>query len=193
MPATNDILSQLSVEGKENVPQTENNEKLWSHENILFLIQEMKDNYLQFNTGYKKPFWQKVSKKFKTELNRDINGLQCQTKWKELLKKYKAVVAQNKSSGNQRETWVYFESINEVMHNKPEITPVATCSNLTGLINNKSPGSSFTADDDSDNENSSFVKKRRLKVSSAEKRHKDKMARFDKFNQLFEKFIDKMP
>lgn len=40
---------------------------------------------------------------------------------------------------------------------------------------------------------SSFTKKREAKASEADRRHKEKMQRLDRFNDIFEKMVDKMP
>lgn len=46
--------------------------------------------------------------------------------------------------------------------------------------------------DSGDSHVSSFRKKRQLRENTAERRHQEKLARLDKFNELFAKMVDKM-
>lgn len=74
------------------------------------------------------------------------------------------------------------------MHKRPEITPAATCSSAKGL-----QISSPCAKDESDCDTpSTSERKRKQRESDTAKRHREKMQRWDKFNSLFEKMLEKM-
>ncbi|KAJ8955940.1 hypothetical protein NQ314_006789 [Rhamnusium bicolor] len=75
--------------------------------------------------------------------------------------------------------WEFFDVMHDIMHNKPEITPVAVCSSMTGLHINKEVAvpdlSPCNSKEDKENENisnkdyeSSFSRKRKAKMSEAD-------------------------
>lgn len=63
---------------------------------------------------------------------------------------------------------------------RPEITPTATCSSSAGMT--------LQANINASNES---VSRKRLSESAVERRHAEKMARQDRFLNLFEKLVDK--
>lgn len=90
------------------------------------------------------------------------------------------------------------------MHKRPEIVPEAICSSSKGLKprsenaieSNNSETTDTTNNTATDSQaniaDSSFSKKRRQRESETSKRHKEKLARMDRFNDLLEKMIEKM-
>jgi len=113
---------------------------------------------------------------------------------------YKDIKEHNSKSGKARKRWEYFEVMNTMLHDKPEITPVATCSSSKGLTINEELSSTeeSTKEDGMDERNvsvetnaskSSFSRKRKI-INSVERRHKEKMQRQDQFLQSFNDYID---
>lgn len=208
---------QLEKENKENVEGEKvgkcEEKKIWTNESTLILINLIGEFDEQFQTSIKKYVWMKISQILSDKLSTSITWQQCDTKWKGLLKIYKDIKEHNLTSGKNRRRWEYFEVMNEILHKKPEITPVATCSNMKGLTINKELSSSdesihVTTDDPDDTDlknadenkpnnkrkcsiySTSFSKKRLRTVNIAERRHQEKMERQDKFLNCFEKYID---
>ncbi|KAF5294419.1 hypothetical protein FQA39_LY13404 [Lamprigera yunnana] len=70
----------------------------------------------------------------KEKANVTITTQQCDTKWKGMLKMYKQIKDANAKSGNSPKNWEYFDYLDNILFNKPEINPVATCSIQKGLI-----------------------------------------------------------
>lgn len=181
----------------------EANAKLWSNENTLFLISEVERKQKEFETDIKKNVWGKVATACSKQFGKPVTLLQCDQKWKSLKRTYKSCILHNKTTGQKRKHWQYFSAINKFMHDKPEIEPIATCSSTSGLVINKAKqevaeGQKENTEPDNSSESnegtpvSSFSRKRQVRFSASDKRHKEKMARLDKFNTLFEKLIDKM-
>jgi len=142
----------------------------------------------------------KISKRLQDKFSFSITWQQCDTKWKGLLKMYKDIKEHNSKSGKARKRWEYFEVMNTMLHDKPEITPVATCSSSKGLTINEELSSTeeSTKEDGMDERNvsietnaskSSFSRKRKI-INSVERRHKEKMQRQDQFLQSFNDYID---
>lgn len=76
----------------------------------------------------------------------------------------------NDTSGNNRKNWEYFDAMNEVLSEKPEINAVATCSSNSGL------NTSIEVPPDSGTKSS-----RKRKATSSEQKHREKMERQDSF------------
>lgn len=107
--------------------------KFWSSENTLALISLVKENYGQFSLTLKKKVWEKVATQLSVIIERPITASQCETKWKTLKRTYKSIAIFNKTSGQKRRYWEFFNDMHDVLFDKPEVNPVATCSSLTGL------------------------------------------------------------
>ncbi|XP_018360094.1 PREDICTED: trihelix transcription factor GTL1-like [Trachymyrmex cornetzi] len=194
------------VEQREDEVQ-KHEKKIWTNESILRLINLVEEFEEQFQNSIKKHIWMKISKILTTDLGTSITWQQCDTKWKGLLKIYKDIKEHNSSSGRNRKRWEYFEVMNEMLHNKPEITPVATCSNTKGLmVNEESSGTGKSTEDEEnitddkyscDNKRKSsstcatdFFKKKRSSIGNAvERRHQEKMQRQDDFLKCFNEYV----
>ncbi|KAJ3626491.1 hypothetical protein MTP99_016982 [Tenebrio molitor] len=117
--------------------------------------------------------------------------VQVDTKWKGLVKTYKDVQKHNNTSGKNRKQWQYFELMHDILYQKPEINPVATCSNLSGLqvrtstVSPATPTTSRKIDFES-----SFSKKRKSKEDAVERRHAEKMQRLDKLQSSIDKMLE---
>ncbi|KAJ8966273.1 hypothetical protein NQ314_003641 [Rhamnusium bicolor] len=195
------LVEEFSHSISEQHKEQENETKIWTTENTLFLIDIVEKFDKEFASGIKKNVWEKVTQQCK-HLHKNINEKQCETKWK-TLKRYKTVLLHNNTSGQKKRYWEFFDVMHDIMHNKPEITPDTVCSSMTGLHVNKEVAvpdlSPCSSKEDKENENisnkdyeSSFSRKRKAKMSEADRRHQEKMKRLDNFNDLFQKMIDKM-
>lgn len=87
----------------------------------------------EFESGIKKNVWVKIAAQCNIVLKRKITEKQVESKWKSLKRTYKSVLMNNNTSGQKKRYWEFYDVMNEIMFHKPEITPVATCSSISGL------------------------------------------------------------
>ncbi|KYM93648.1 hypothetical protein ALC62_15750, partial [Cyphomyrmex costatus] len=177
----------------------------WTTESTLALINLVEEYEEQFQSSVKKYVWQKISEILKDKLSISFTWQQCDTKWKGLLKIYKDVKEHNITSGKNRKRWEYYEIMNKILHNKPEITPVATCSSSKGLVTHKlsntdrSTSETTNTDEECFSDDkikdtspyiSSFSRKRSAVTNALERRHQDKMRRQDEFLNYFSDYLN---
>ena len=108
--------------------------------------------------------WDALAKKLRSIFkdNKEIpsyrTGMQCKARIKYLQDKYKRVKDHNSRSGNNRESFEYYDEMDEALESKPNITPeeVVDCglvedTNATGVSDSEaSPESNIPADHESD-------------------------------------------
>jgi len=64
-----------------------------------------------------------------------VTDLQCENKWKGMLRSYKSVKDHNKQTGRGRRTLPYFNDLDEMLGESPNITPAAVeCSTIPSTI-----------------------------------------------------------
>lgn len=166
---------------------------------LIALVEEYQN---QFQNSVKKYVWIKIAKILQDKFGFSVTWQHCDTKWKGLLKMYKDIKEHNSKSGKGRKRWEYFEVMNKILHNKPEITPVVTCSSSKGLIINEELSSNDSTKEESMDERnssvgetdteskSSFSRKRLKTINPIERRHQEKMQRQDKFLESFDNYIE---
>ncbi|KAF2885760.1 hypothetical protein ILUMI_20395 [Ignelater luminosus] len=186
----------VEVDDDENLPEEETiavgGEKMWTTETILKLINEVKDRKFEFENTMKKFVWIKIALTLSSQCNREFSAKNCETKWKSLKRTYKVVLEHNNSNGKNKRQWEFFTSMHDILFTKPEINPPATCSSYTGLNIRQPEPTSRSSTPSSTHSETDFQVHRKRKANAAEDRHKNKMARQDKFLALFEKLVDKL-
>ncbi|CAH1107478.1 unnamed protein product [Psylliodes chrysocephalus] len=110
--------------------------KIWNENSTKMLIALCKKFIDQFETGVQKHVWKKLSLELTKKCQRIYTYQQCDTKFKVLKNMYKSVRKYNSQSGNNKKGWEYYGLMGDIMFNKPQICPVATCSSARGLITN---------------------------------------------------------
>ncbi|XP_043470924.1 uncharacterized protein LOC122504088 [Leptopilina heterotoma] len=120
-------------------------------------------------------FWNKIAMEMKKNGYKK-SSTQCESKWKLLCRMYKEKQILKNQTGGKPVTWKYYDEMDEVMFNKPEITPLALASNLKGYRQKvqKQIKEKSTSNNDNDTEEEEdlsahkIIKKRRtnLKKSS---------------------------
>lgn len=198
---------------EEDLEENNLESKLWTDKLILYLINCVKEHDGQFERDIKKNVWSRIAKLCTQFVNKKITAVQCDNKWRSLKRRYKTILEHNKTSGKSRKQWEYYSVMHEIMHKKPEINPVATCSSSAGLRSNfvQNAGNENLAENDESNLTespvslespkasgsssymSSFARQRSNRASQLERRHREKMQRLDRFNDLFEEYISKLP
>ena len=99
----------------------------WSDAETRFLLEIWRDSFpisRRRNSGA----WDTIAKKLNNILKEQIissfrTGVRCKARIKYLQDEYKRVKDHNSRSRNDRETFEYFEEIDEVLGCKPNITP----------------------------------------------------------------------
>ena len=133
--------------------------------------------------------WDALAKKLKSIFkdNKGIpsyrTGMQCKARIKYLQDKYKRVKDHNSRSGNNRESFEYYDEMDEVLESKPNSTPeeVVDCglvedANATGVSDSEaSPESNIPADHESDTDlEQEFEKNLKGNPKRSKKRSKGK-------------------
>ena len=81
----------------------------------------------------KKSVWQMISSEIE-EMQKEKGSFdypswkQCEGRWKTMNKAYRKTVDHNNRSGNDRKSCPYFEELDALQHDRPNVNPVATCS-----------------------------------------------------------------
>ena len=135
----------------------------WTDAETSYLLELWRDN---FPTSKKsnRTVWDAIAKKLNSIFkdNKGIpsyrTGTQCKARIKYLQAKYKRVKDHNSRSGNNRESFEYYDEMDEVLGSKPNITPkeVVECglvedANAAGVGDSEtSPESNIPADHESD-------------------------------------------
>ena len=117
----------IAIEGQGENNVGKNRSPNWTDAEIRFLIEIWKEHH-PISKRNNSAVWEAVAK----ELNRILReqGLtivrtasQCKGKIKNLEDEYKRVKDHNSKSGNNRETFTYYEELNEILGCRPKITP----------------------------------------------------------------------
>lgn len=133
---------------------TENCRYQWDTQSTKLLIEEVRNNITLLNNKncLQKKIWKRIANKF-VEKGYNVTEEQCNVKWKNLKRKYKSVRELNNQTGRNRESWEYFDVIDDFINRRPEIAPVSIASNIYGFrIRQPSPP---TEQNESSNENDS--------------------------------------
>ena len=135
----------------------------WTDAETSYLLELWRDNF-PISMKRNSTVWDALAKKLKS-IFKDSKGIpsyrtgmQCKARIKYLKDKYKRVKDHNSRSGNNRESFEYYEEMDEVLGSKPNITPkeVVDCglvedANATGVGDSEaSSESNIPADHESD-------------------------------------------
>ncbi|XP_074114033.1 uncharacterized protein LOC141537097 [Cotesia typhae] len=101
----------------------------WPHEAILMLLDEYRKEQSDLTSGKisQKKVWLKISDQLRAH-GHNVTGPQCQSKFSGMKKTYKKIKDHNNKSGNSAKHWPYLTLMDELMGDKPFISPLATCS-----------------------------------------------------------------
>lgn len=175
----------------------------WSREETLLLINSVGKHIDEFDFKIKKIVWKNIAEEIEKKIGKIISGTQCDTKWKLLKKMYKKIRDEKNQSGSGRKKWEFFEHMHDLLSKKPEIAAEAVCKSTSSEViinenvssNNKDGDINIAESGDelsSRSENTPPVFKKRKRETSAERRHIERMARQDRFLNLFEEMVKKL-
>ncbi|XP_031333811.1 uncharacterized protein LOC116163820 [Photinus pyralis] len=170
---------------------------IWTDNNVIILIELYKKYVAEFERGIKKHVWTKIGRILSEKIGIEVSGIQCDTKWKGLVKHYKLVKKHNDTSGNEPKYWKFYDILNDILHKKPEIEAVATCSSAKGLQRNEENDVAYGNDCASSSSGTSTPtptnkRKRRTMENSAEKRHRERLQRQDRFLDILQDIANTM-
>lgn len=192
-----DFIKQVETENVtsdycENQDKETSNEKVWTKKNTLFFIRQYQS--ADEEGDITKEVWTRIANSCSEAFGKEVSFKACSEKWKSLKRTYKTIKLKNSQSGNKRRYWEYYDLIDSFMAKKPEIQPVATCSNLGSLqtSTDQVPEDSEEPGTSSSSTETSVSRKRKQRVKDSDRRHQEKLARMDRFNNLFQQMIDKL-
>ena len=160
--------------------------------------------------------WEEISQKMIRQ-GYNYSSTKCEVKFKNLKQKYTKTVDHNNQTGNEHKTCSDYEEMEEIFALSPFVTPVSECSSMEG---NKKPSPSKPLAEYPTKENKEGAKPKEKKGKNKKKRkvdvigvmreyqeemkkkeeermrkceemHTDKMRRFDRLLDLYEKEISK--
>ncbi|KAK4882186.1 hypothetical protein RN001_005505 [Aquatica leii] len=172
-----DEVAQPSPQPREDLNESEE-KKIWTDANVGLLIKLYKKYENEFKSGIKKTIWNKVAESLCEVVGVSITWVQCDTKWKGLVRQYKVIKKHNETSGNENKYWKFYCVINDIMHKKPEIQPVAVCSSSRGFTPSSTPSTTPTR--------SNIRGHKKITENAIERRHKERMERQDRFLSVLE-------
>ncbi|KAG5878419.1 hypothetical protein JTB14_002502 [Gonioctena quinquepunctata] len=198
------LVTSVNTETDATYPSNSENSKIWSDGATKLLIELCQKYENEFENGIKKYVWNKVARGITETFKQSYSAQQCDTKWKVLKNMYKQIKKHNEQTGNNRKKWKYFSLMDEILYCRPEINPTVTCSNNLGLITatptrdgqvdnglagtlNDSENNSSSNNQNTPSFHSSFMKKRKVTENAAERRHREKMARQDRYLDLLDR------
>jgi hypothetical protein len=182
----------------------------------LLILYKAHEDKFQDPKWKKKAIWKEISKEM-NQYGYLYTSEKCQVKFKNLKQTYVKTVDHNNKSGNSLKTCSFFDELNEIFACNPFVEPVAECSNRKGYkaVDKKavdeeeekdsSPGLRSTANKDSKQRKQKPPKRRfsvtesltsiqeemkkenETRMKTMEEMHKEKMQRFDRLLDLYER------
>ena len=114
------------VENSSNDTSTKGRSTNWSDAEISFLIETWKDHH-PISKRQNSAVWESIARELNTLLREQglasiCTAAQCKSKIKNLEDEYKRVKDHNSKSGNNRESFMYYEELNKILGCRAKIT-----------------------------------------------------------------------
>lgn len=195
----------------------ENQSQKWTKPEVQQLLILYKANEEKFRDPKwkKKSIWKEISKEM-NQHGYSYSALKCEVKFKNLKQKYVKTVDHNNKSGNSFKTCSFFDELNEIFACNPSVEPVAECSNRKGYtkaVDNEETAAEnihsiddmctpqktsdqkkgkpekrrFSVTESLANIREDLKKENEQKIQKMEEMHKEKMQRFDRLLNLYER------
>ena len=190
--------------------------KIWGVAETKLLVNirvEMDDLFINGKRAHK-TLWVEVANKMKEKGHGDITDEHCSNKWKSLKRTYKETVDHNAKTGNDPKTCAFQNEFDDLYGNNPATRPKFTVDDMEGTEDDNVNDGHDNGDDHAEDKvrkskglsgrksrekapgatlqwlteytNSQEVK-RKDRDEANERRHKDKMARFDRLLDILDK------
>ena len=186
----------------------------WTTPEVLQLLQLYKVSEEKFKDPKKKKkaIWEEISRQMHDH-NYPYSASKCEVKFKNLKQKYVKTVDHNNKSGNDSKTCSYFEELDAIFAYNPSVCPIAECSNRKGYMKVVNRELLLEANEDQEDGLSDLKLKRKRssvphtlekslssfhkdlredneqRMKKFEEMHQEKMRRFDRLLDLYEKDI----
>jgi len=110
---------------------------------LLTEIQKNKESctYSTNNAKLNKHIWKTIAASINTH-GYNLTADNCYIKWIGMKKKYKLIKDGQKQTGAAKQTWEYFDIINDMLEKNPTIAPLSIASNIRGFTINQNVSSS---------------------------------------------------
>jgi hypothetical protein len=168
------MTASLPTSTEVNIEKSSNNTSFrWLQQDRLLFIRIVETHYknIQF-------VWHIIVTELSNRTHKNFDSTQVDSKWKSLKQMYKKKkYDHNQRTGNSQKKWECYDAMHQILFNKPEINPPATCSSSSGL---KVEQKEFE---------SSFTKKRKATSYKVNQQHQEKMQRQDRFLDLFSELV----
>lgn len=154
--------------------------------------------------------WDKIRNQMKTD-GYNFTKTQIKDKWTNMRKQYIRIKDNNKQTGAERKTYRYYDEMDELYGNKPNINPVATASNMRKSIEDEnilsSSEDSTTNDDQHTRKRSKverqlsswtekFIEHAKEREDQRKQRHAERIVTIENstktFHDIIKKLIDKL-
>lgn len=152
--STSAVVGEDQDSSKGNNAGTKGRSPNWSDAEIRFLIATWKDHQ-PLSKRHNSAVWESIAKQLNKLLKEQgltsiRTASQCKAKIKNLEDEYKRVKDHNNKSGNDRETFTYYEDLNEILGCRAKITPktVVECGFEDDAVDNRSESSEAESDGD---------------------------------------------
>lgn len=148
--------------------------KKWVDDNaVYFLLDKWKSHEQDFKQGQLRHevIWRLISFEME-EGGYDYSGAQCENKFRDLRKKYMKIKDHNNQTGAEPKIWKYFDNMEVLFGEKPNVKPVSLASNRRKRVLNSYSDSEgdFSADESKPDESiENSGKKKKGKLSKVEK------------------------
>lgn len=188
----------------------------WNDAMVKLLLAEINKHVQSFVSPINKQVWKNIAASMNTH-GYNLSAENCNMKWTGMKKKYKMLIDANNKTGAAKQTWEYYDIINEMLINKPEIAPLSIASSSRGFQLNDtalntcgSVEKSFSNNNEEDEENifynksTNFEQKRTVRkrksqtpawveglIAQKERHHENNYAQRERFLSLLEKYVKK--
>ncbi|XP_077255279.1 uncharacterized protein LOC143893606 isoform X1 [Temnothorax americanus] len=221
--ASGEMDSFASVTTNEEDASTMENEELmeggftrWSHEAILLLLEAYRQRERAMYSGKisHKKAWEEIAEVINNE-GYIVTAKQCTTRVNTMKRIYKNVKDHNNKSGNNKRTWKYYDVMENLLGEKPYITPMSTISS-TGAETHKAANTSLSiatetevvantsfcssSDDQSSKSNVRVSRKRKGDATmdqktmeeNKERRHKERLQSNEKIMNKLDQLLERL-
>ncbi|XP_043285711.1 uncharacterized protein [Venturia canescens] len=190
----------------------------WKDDNeVRCLIHLWHEHLAAFKNKKSREVWASVAQKLsETQPEwRKKTGVQCENKIKDIKRKYTETKDHNNKSGNDPKSCKFYEELDEILSEKPNITPVALASNLqkrkisdfedsndgsecstASTQEKKPPGKKKKIDQQLKDWSAALLEDVRTREAAKEQRHQEMLAAIkassETYREMMSKLIDKL-
>ncbi|XP_032671858.1 trihelix transcription factor GT-2-like [Odontomachus brunneus] len=108
----------------------------WTDAMVKLLLTEINKHVESFTSPVNKQVWKNIAASMNTH-GYNLSAENCHVKWIGMKNKYKNIKDANNKTGAAKETWEYYNIINDMLIKKPEIAPLSLASSSRGFkLNN---------------------------------------------------------